>query len=111
MICEGVLNIAFVALRTNKPLFIKMELNGQFTIKTDDMDLAGLLVQSLISYLNLVDLQTTCDFPEELDSIQQLLVKVNTSSSVFSKCPFTKGSSCIDRAIEQRAAKPGFTDR
>ena len=81
LICEGTLNIAFVALRTNKPLMIKMELNGQFTIRTDDMELAGLLVQSLLSYLNLIDLQTTCDFPEELESLQQLMTKVTTLSN------------------------------
>ncbi len=75
--CEGSINLAFVALRTNKPLLIKMESSGQITFRTDDMELAGVLVQSLIAYLNIIDLQVTCDFPEELENLLQILVKVS----------------------------------
>ena len=53
-----------------------METNGQVTFYTDDMELAGLLVQSLIAYLNIVDLQVTCDFPEEIEALQDTLTKV-----------------------------------
>ncbi len=73
---EGNINIAFIALRTNQPLIIRMETNGLFIFRTDDLDLAGLLVQSLISYLNIVDLQVTCDFPEEFENLQQILIQV-----------------------------------
>jgi Bardet-Biedl syndrome 2 protein len=53
-----------------------MEATGQLTFKTDDMELAGNLIQSLISYLNLTELQVSCDFPDELENLQQVLVKV-----------------------------------
>ena len=53
-----------------------MELNGQFNIYTDDMELAGSLVQSLVQFLNIIDLQVTCDFPEELENLSQVLVQV-----------------------------------
>ena len=53
-----------------------MEPNGQISFRTDDMELAGLLIQSLILYLNIIDLQVTCDFPEELENLLQILVKV-----------------------------------
>ena len=75
--CDGNVNVAFMALRTNKPLVIKMESSGQITFRTDDMELAGVLVQSLIVYLNIIDLQVTCDFPEELENLIQILVKVS----------------------------------
>ena len=82
LVCEGTLHIVFAALRTNKPLHIKMELNGQFTFRTDDMELAGLLVQSLISYLNLADLQVQCDFPDEFEQLQKLLGDIEQSNQV-----------------------------
>ena len=74
---ESSIQLALVALRTNKPLVLKMDQNGQFTIYSDDMELAGLIIQSLLSYLNLADLQVTCDFQEEMNSLQSALEKVN----------------------------------
>lgn len=53
-----------------------METTGQVTFYTDDMELAGLLVQSLIAYLNIIDLQVTCDFPAEIEALQETLTKV-----------------------------------
>ena len=76
LVIGGNIHLAFVALRTNKPLIIKMDQNGQFSFRTDDMELAGSLVQSLIAYLNIVDLQVMCDFPDEIENLQQILIKV-----------------------------------
>jgi Bardet-Biedl syndrome 2 protein len=59
-----------------------MEQNGQFTIRTDEMELAGYLIQSLISFLNIIDLQTTCDFPIELDNLQHILIRIEEYNSV-----------------------------
>lgn len=74
---ETRIDLALIALKTNKTLMLRMEQGGQFTILTDDMELAGNLVQSLATYLNITDLKVTCDFPEELDNLQNTLVKVN----------------------------------
>ena len=46
------------------------------TIQTDDMDLAGDVIQSLAQFLNIEDLQTTADFPVETETLRQILVKV-----------------------------------
>lgn len=73
---EKKVDLAFLALRTNKPLFLKMEQNGPFSILTDDMELAGNLIQSLASYLNIFDLQVSCDFPEEIENLQTTILKV-----------------------------------
>lgn len=62
-----------------------MESNGQITFKTDDMELAGLLVQSLIGYLNIIDLQVVCDFPDELENLLQILVKIDEFNTMRQK--------------------------
>lgn len=57
---------------------MKIEINGQMTIRTDDMELAGNLIQSIAAYLNLADLQVTCDFPQEFEILEQTLLKVKS---------------------------------
>jgi Bardet-Biedl syndrome 2 protein len=73
---ENELDFIFLSVRDKKPLTIKMIPNGQITIKTDDMELAGNLIQSLLAYLNITDLQVNCDFPEEMEKLQDILKKV-----------------------------------
>ena len=48
----------------------------QMTIKTDDMDLAGDIVQALALFLNMDDLQTFADFPDDMEALRLVLVKV-----------------------------------
>lgn len=48
----------------------------QVTINTDDMDLAGDLIQALATFLNIEDLHTTIDFPTEMEKLREILVKV-----------------------------------
>ena len=50
-----------------------MDGGGVITVKTDDMDLAGDIVQSLGTYLGMEDLATTCSFPQEISSLEGLL--------------------------------------
>lgn len=75
--CESDITIAFVSARTNLPLIIKMETSGQMTFFTDDMELAGQLVQSIVAFLNIVDLSVNCDFPLDIENLQQILIKVS----------------------------------
>ena len=49
------------------------------TIQTDDMELAGNIVQSIGKFLNISDLQTTADFPRELEILQQVYSQVEIS--------------------------------
>ena len=51
-------------------------LNLQVTIRTDDMDLAGDVIQALATFLNIEDLQTFVDFPDDMEILRQVLVKV-----------------------------------
>lgn len=59
-----------------------MELSGQMTIKTDDIELAGNLIQSLCTYLKISDLQSNCDFPNELENLKQVLISIEQFNSV-----------------------------
>jgi Bardet-Biedl syndrome 2 protein len=73
---ETRIDLAFLNLRSNKPLVLKMEPSGPFTIQTDDMELAGNIIQSLATYLNIMDMQVNCDFPDELETLQSIISKV-----------------------------------
>lgn len=42
------------------------------------MDLAGDLIQALATFLNIDDLHTTIDFPDEMEKLREILVKVDT---------------------------------
>ena len=45
-------------------------------IQTDDMELAGNIVQSIGKFLGITDLQTTGDFPHELEALEQVYSQV-----------------------------------
>ncbi|XP_006811161.1 BBSome complex member BBS2-like [Saccoglossus kowalevskii] len=83
--CEGSLNAGFMSLRGSGPMFVKMETNGQVILKTDDMDLAGDIIQALASFLGIEDLQVTADFPMHMEELKNILVKVDEYHSVRQK--------------------------
>ncbi|CAF3537670.1 unnamed protein product [Rotaria sordida] len=70
------LYVTFLAVRNDSKLIIKMQQNGQVTIQTDDMELAGNIVQSMGKFLNIEDLQTTGDFPQELEMLQKVFSQI-----------------------------------
>lgn len=74
---NGLLDVAFQSLRTQTPLVIKMQQDGNVTIKTDDMDLAGEVIQSMATFLKIEDLQTTAEFPTRMEELNNILVKVD----------------------------------
>jgi hypothetical protein len=48
----------------------------QVTIQTDNMESAGNIVLSIGKFLNISDLQTTANFPQELEILQQVYFQV-----------------------------------
>lgn len=82
---EGSLNVAFMSLRGSGPLFLKMEPQGLMTIRTDDMDLAGDVIQALCQFLNIDDMQVSADFPDEMEKLRSILVKVDEYHAVRQK--------------------------
>lgn len=62
-----------------------MEPQGLMTIKTDDMDLAGDVIQALCQFLNIDDMQVSADFPDEMEKLRSILVKVDEYHAVRQK--------------------------
>lgn len=83
---DGDIDLSFMSLRQGSgPLVFKMTQLGQLTIHTDDMDLAGDITQALAAFLNLEDLMSTADFPMEIETLKQILIKVDEFHRVRQK--------------------------
>ncbi|XP_029687950.1 BBSome complex member BBS2 [Takifugu rubripes] len=84
---EGVdsTEVTFSSLRGRGLLSISMASSGQVTLRTDDIDLAGDLVQSLASFLAVDDLSAEADFPGYFEELRTTLVEVDEFHSVHQK--------------------------
>lgn len=82
---DGTINLAFQSLRETGPFHFKMSTTGMVTLNTDDMDLAGDVVQAIATFLNLEDLNTTIEFPNEMEKLKDVLVKVDEYHAVRQK--------------------------
>ena len=85
------LELNFLILRNNGLLSLVMDGSGSITVKTDDMDLAGDIVQSLGTYLGMEDLATTAHFPAEIASLEKLLSgaeELQASVNILPKYPY-----------------------
>ncbi|XP_049642023.1 Bardet-Biedl syndrome 2 protein isoform X1 [Suncus etruscus] len=77
--------VCFSSLRNGGQLFIKIKLNGEVTINTDDIDLAGDIIQSLASFFAIEELQVEADFPAYFEELKKVLIKVDEYHSVHQK--------------------------
>ncbi|KAF4010710.1 hypothetical protein G4228_001913 [Cervus hanglu yarkandensis] len=57
----------------------------RITINTDDIDLAGDIIQSMASFFAIEDLQVEADFPVYFEELRKVLVKVDEYHSVHQK--------------------------
>ncbi|KAL4657039.1 Bardet-Biedl syndrome 2 protein-like [Arapaima gigas] len=78
-------DVKFTCLRGGGLLSISMQPSGEITLKTDDIDLAGDLVQSLASFLAIEDLQVEADFPVYFEELRVTLTEVDEFHSVHQK--------------------------
>ncbi|KAJ8398586.1 hypothetical protein AAFF_G00421140 [Aldrovandia affinis] len=78
-------DVCFTSLRQGGLLSISMQSNGEITLKTDDIDLAGELVHSLASFLAIDDLQVEADFPAYFEEVRATLTEVDDYHSVHQK--------------------------
>lgn len=77
--------VCFTSLRNRGQLFIKIKLNGEVTVNTDDIDLAGDIIQSMASFFAIEELQVEADFPAYFEELKKILVKVDEYHSVHQK--------------------------
>eukprot|EP01012_Entosiphon_sulcatum_P024785 TRINITY_DN3001_c0_g1_i1.p1 TRINITY_DN3001_c0_g1~~TRINITY_DN3001_c0_g1_i1.p1 ORF type:complete len:716 (+),score=211.22 TRINITY_DN3001_c0_g1_i1:102-2249(+) len=80
----NVLDARFVSLRNGLLLAIHMtgENGGQVTIRVNNMEVAGEIIQDLCSSLTLTELESTADFPQELEDFKKVLMKVDEFNAV-----------------------------
>ncbi|XP_049720069.1 Bardet-Biedl syndrome 2 protein isoform X2 [Elephas maximus indicus] len=77
--------VCFTSLRNGGQLYIKVKPSGEITVNTDDIDLAGDIIQSLASFFAIEDLQVEADFPAYFEELRKVLVKVDEYHSVHQK--------------------------
>ncbi len=56
--------------------------DGTVTLNCDNMDVCGDIIQALVEYLNLEDLPSVCDFPEDFAKMEQLLASADELQNV-----------------------------
>ena len=68
----------FIDLASYQPLqiLIYSSENGKCMIKTSDMNTAGDIIQDLVSFMNLKDLESIADFPEEIENFKKIIKEV-----------------------------------
>ncbi|KAL0033983.1 hypothetical protein WJX79_001201 [Trebouxia sp. C0005] len=76
---EGV-EAHFMSLRDGRPLTISMR-GIQVMVRTEDLELAGEVVQDAAAYLGLTDLESTAHFPDHMQDFQAVLAKVDECNS------------------------------
>eukprot|EP01116_Phalansterium_solitarium_P000261 TRINITY_DN10162_c0_g1_i1.p1 TRINITY_DN10162_c0_g1~~TRINITY_DN10162_c0_g1_i1.p1 ORF type:complete len:808 (+),score=333.31 TRINITY_DN10162_c0_g1_i1:386-2809(+) len=74
----------FVSLRTGSPLRISVR-DAKMTIRTDDVEAAGDIIQDLCECLSIDSLESTAYFPEELNLFHDALSKVTDFNAVRAK--------------------------
>uniref|UniRef100_A0A8B9FPX2 Bardet-Biedl syndrome 2 protein homolog n=1 Tax=Amazona collaria TaxID=241587 RepID=A0A8B9FPX2_9PSIT len=74
--------VCFTSLRNASQLCIKIKPGGEISINTDDIDLAGDIIQSMASFLAIEDLQVEADFPAYFEELRKVLVKVDEHHAV-----------------------------
>lgn len=60
----------------NLPVPLSLPASPQITVNTDDIDLAGDIIQSIASFFAIEDLQVEADFPVYFEELRKVLVKV-----------------------------------
>ncbi|XP_054160057.1 Bardet-Biedl syndrome 2 protein homolog [Oppia nitens] len=78
------LDISFVSLRDGSPLALEMDgRTGELTVRTDNIELAGDIVQSLVyEYLGIEDMSSTASFPVEVDKLKKFVNQVEELQNV-----------------------------
>ncbi|CAH8459534.1 unnamed protein product [Schistosoma haematobium] len=76
-----ILNNFIVQQQNSKRLlYINMTKKGEITIKTENLELAANLVQSISRHFNITELSSTCDFPELFNTLEELIEMSNAYS-------------------------------
>ncbi|KAM3829164.1 BBSome complex member BBS2 isoform 3-T3 [Vipera latastei] len=91
------LDVCFTSLRDTGQLCIRMNSSGKISIHTDNIDLAGDIIQSMASFWAIEDLQVEADFPVYFEEVHKAFVGVDSSHTVCQKLTanMAESSNCI----------------
>jgi Bardet-Biedl syndrome 2 protein len=78
---ENVYDIRFMSLRTDKVLQISMQ-NTTIRIMTDEIDLAGNILQDLCKFFQISELDTSIGYPDVVEETSSLLMRIEKLDSV-----------------------------
>jgi|Transcript_82697 Bardet-Biedl syndrome 2 protein len=81
---QNLLDARFVSLRNGLLLAIHMtpENGGQLTIRVNNMEVAGEIIQDLCAFLTINELESVVDFPQEFEDFKKVLMKVDEYNAV-----------------------------
>uniref|UniRef100_A0A915E3B2 Uncharacterized protein n=1 Tax=Ditylenchus dipsaci TaxID=166011 RepID=A0A915E3B2_9BILA len=81
--------VKFVCTRNSEPLILEILSSGETTIKINDIESAGSILQSLAAHLNVKDLETRAFFPNSLQVVQNAINTMDESMRLMTVCPVT----------------------
>ncbi|XP_022711587.1 Bardet-Biedl syndrome 2 protein homolog [Varroa jacobsoni] len=93
------LHLTFLSLRDSKLVTFDMDFSGQMTIRTESMEIAGEMIQSLTSFLGIEELQSTADFPTENGKLVELMAKIEE----FQSAKMSMSAQMADNSAHIRA--------
>lgn len=70
------LKISLICLRDSTPLILTFYNDSQIVIQTDNIELAGNLVQSMAQFMNITNLDSTASFPATVEKVRELFEKL-----------------------------------
>jgi Bardet-Biedl syndrome 2 protein len=78
------MDLAFINLADGKPLILNLyaQTEGKIMIRTDNMEVAGDVIQDLCSFMNIAEMESTADFPIEMEDLKGVIKKVNDFNEV-----------------------------
>ncbi|XP_018496842.1 Bardet-Biedl syndrome 2 protein homolog [Galendromus occidentalis] len=98
------LHMTFLSLRDSKLVTFDMDFSGEMTIRTESMEIAGEMIQSLTSFLGIEELQSAADFPAESENLLQLMQRIEEfQSAKMQMSAQMADNSALIRALIVRA--------
>eukprot|EP00933_Yihiella_yeosuensis_P017764 TRINITY_DN14789_c0_g1_i1.p1 TRINITY_DN14789_c0_g1~~TRINITY_DN14789_c0_g1_i1.p1 ORF type:complete len:719 (-),score=133.08 TRINITY_DN14789_c0_g1_i1:92-2248(-) len=84
---KNLLEVNFISLRTGEPLCFTMssEPNAVVTVRTDDIEVAGEIIQDLCNHLQVTELESTANFAAEMEKFKSVLMRVDEYNAVRMK--------------------------
>lgn len=76
---EDALSVGFNSLRDGRALWLRLTPDNGSTMQilTDDMELAGEVLQDLCAHLQITELESVAEFPQEMESFRAVLLRVD----------------------------------